>query len=261
MLTAKQAHDSLARVLRPRELLLDTRSAWEDTSPLEWVPTRDPLTGEVVWAPADAAFTPYATHRARLFASHSDGLAGGSCLTEATLHALYELIEREGRAFGEVLRQGYRIDTDTLPDQLAPVLALLKENGITTFFALGDDRLAENPMLVNAGAGGHRNPTVDASRALTELAQSRLSVISGSREDFSTRFRGRRNETYQQARERADRWCQGWPAQPFGAAWDQSAYELEADLASVCSRIQAAGLRRVLVTDLTLEPWGPVWPK
>ena len=270
VLTVDEAREALPLVLHPRDLVLDTRSRWEDSSPLEWVPTRDLLDGDVVWVPADAVFTPYRTNRSRLFAGHSDGLASGNCLTEATLHALYELIERDSRAFGEVLRQGYLIDSGSLPDPLSGVAESLRDAGITTslfafssslgitsFFALGDDRLAENPMLVNAGAGCHLNPAVGASRALTELAQSRLSVISGSREDFSTRFRERRTETYQRARERADRWCHGWQVQPFDAIENQSVYELEADLATVCDRLREAGLGRVLVTDLTLEPLGP----
>ncbi|MCC9309748.1 YcaO-like family protein [Kitasatospora sp. RB6PN24] len=264
-LTLKQAEESLPEVLDPRELVLDTRTTWDPDSALEWIPTRDLVSHAVVWIPADAVFSPYAAHGARLFASHSDGLASGNCLSEATLHALYELIERDGRAFGEVLRLGSQVRLETLPPELQRLARGFDDNGIsmslfafrsslevTSFFALGDDRLAENPMLVNAGAGCHLDPVIGVSRALTELAQSRLSVISGAREDFSSRYGDRRTETYDAAHERAARWALGWQAVDFDQIPNGSANDLEADLATVCRSLVAAGLRRVLVADLTL---------
>ncbi|MET7640480.1 YcaO-like family protein [Streptomyces sp. NPDC005438] len=269
-LTVDQARECFERVLHPRDLVLDTRTDWEESAPLEWAPSRDLFADEVVWVPADAVYTPYRAGRSRLFAGHSDGLASGNCLTEATLHALYELVERDSRSFGEVLRLGQRVDLHSLPKSLAGVARQLTEAGIevslfafrssleiTSFFALGDDRLAENAMLVNAGAGCHLNPAVGAARALTELAQSRLSVISGSREDFSTRFRDRRTETYQRAHERATRWSEGWPAVTFDQVPDGSSGNLERDLSIVGERLRAAGLTRLLVTDLTMNPAGP----
>ncbi|MDH6130646.1 YcaO-like protein with predicted kinase domain [Kitasatospora sp. MAA4] len=271
VLTVARARERFAEVLDPRELVLDTRTGWEPDAPLEWIPTRDLVSGAVVQVPADAVFSPYQAHGARLFANHSDGLASGNCLAEATLHALYELVERDGRSFGEVLRLGHQVDLDSLPPDLRRLARTFEEAGIslslfafrssleiTSFFALGDDRLAENPMLVNAGAGCHLNPLVGVSRALTELAQSRLSVISGAREDFSTRYRDRREETYQAAHERAARWSHGWQRISFDEIPDHSAGDLGTDLETVCRSLRGAGLPRILVADLTLaDPAGP----
>lgn len=264
-LTFKQAGKSLPEVLDPRQLVLDTRTTWDPDSTLEWVPTRDLVSRSVVWVPADAVFTPYTARGAQLFASHSDGLASGNCLSEATLHALYELIERDGRAFGEVLRLGSRVRIESLAPELRRIAEEFDDNGIsvslfafrsslevTSFFALGDDRLAENPMLVNAGAGCHLDPSIGVSRALTELAQSRLSVISGAREDFSARHSSRRTETYGTAHERAARWALGWKETDFDQIPNGSADDLETDLATVCRSLVTAGLRRILVADLTL---------
>ncbi|WP_051969766.1 YcaO-like family protein [Kitasatospora azatica] len=271
VLTVAQARDRFAEVLDPRDLVLDTRTRWEPDAPLEWVPTRDLVSGAVVQVPADAVFSPYEAHGARLFANHSDGLASGNCLAEAVLHALYELVERDGRSFGEVLRLGHQVALDSLPPDLRQLGRTFEEAGvsvslfafrssleITSFFALGDDRLAENPMLVNAGAGCHLDPLVGVSRALTELAQSRLSVISGAREDFSTRYRDRREETYQAAHERAARWSRGWQRIDFDEIPNRSAGDLRTDLETVRRSLCGAGLRRILVADLTLA--GPARP-
>ncbi|MBV9024381.1 MAG: YcaO-like family protein [Streptomycetaceae bacterium] len=265
VLTMAQARERFPEVLDPRDLVLDTRTDWEPGIPLEWIPTRDLVSGAVVQVPADAVFTPYPTRGARLFAHHSDGLASGNCLAEATLHALYELIERDSRSFGEVLRLGHRVALDSLPPDLQLLARIFEVAGIsvalfafrssleiTSFFALGDDRLAENPMLVNAGAGCHLNPAVGVSRALTELAQSRLSVISGAREDFSTRYRNRREETYQAAHERAVHWSRGWQQIGFDEIPNHSDDDLQADLRTVRRSLLSAGLRRILVADLTL---------
>ena len=270
VLTVARAQERFPQVLHPRELVLDTRTGWDAGTPLEWIPTRDLVSGTVVRVPADAVFSPYQAQGARLFASHSDGLASGNCLAEATLHALYELIERDSRSFGEVLRQGHRIELGSLPGRLRSVVTSFEETGIavslfafrsslevTSFFALGDDRLADNPMLVNAGAGCHLSPSVGVSRALTELAQSRLSVISGAREDFSTRYRKRREESYRDASERAARWSRGWPRIDFEEIPDQSSGDLETDLSTARRRLVAAGLRRILVADLSLPASGP----
>ncbi|MFG3204132.1 YcaO-like family protein [Streptomyces sp. NPDC048192] len=270
VLTVQQARERFPQVLDPRDLVLDTRTRWEPGSPLEWVPTRDLLSGAVVHVPADAVFSPYAARGARLFAGHSDGLASGNCLTEATLHALYELIERDSRSFGEVLRLGRQVRVDSLPAELGRLVAVFERAGIsvslfafrsslevTSFFALGDDRLADNAMLVNAGAGCHLDPAVAVSRALTELAQSRLSVISGAREDFSSRYRAQRTETYGAAHERAVRWARGWQQADFGDVPGGSSGDAESDLRTVCRRIADAGLRRILVADLTLPAAAP----
>jgi ribosomal protein S12 methylthiotransferase accessory factor len=257
--------EDLKHALNPRDLVLDVHSTWSYEEELEWFPARDLQSGSVTLVPADSVFTPYPYKGARLLASNADGLASGNCLAEATLHALYELVERDSRAFGESLQIGREIRKETLIEEHGELIQKFERFGIDvrifvfassiglpTFYALSNDRSSESAMLVNAGAGCHLSPTVALSRALTEAAQSRLSVISGSRENFSARHGKRREETYDTANERAKRWAAGWEMASFQDYEDLSTGNLTEDLKVVLGKMWNCGLRCVLVADLTL---------
>lgn len=252
------------RVLHPRALILDRHTTWTEETEIEWWPYRNLTSDEVVLLPAAATFTPYPAAGVRMFGSVSDGLAAGNSLTEATLHALYELVERDCTAFGEVARCGYEIALDTLPavhrgfvDRFAAcgittrVFAFETAVGIPAFFVAIDDTTMEDALLINGGAGCHLSPSVALNRALTEAAQSRLSVISGGREDL-TEHVARRAGGYPAARQRMLAWASGWPVRAFGSYPDLSTGSLAEDLRLVRRRLAEAGLRDVYLTDLTL---------
>ncbi|MFE9631293.1 YcaO-like family protein [Streptomyces sp. NPDC006463] len=252
------------KVLHPRALLLDRETSWTEEMPIEWWPYRNFATDEMVMLPAATAFTPYASPHPRLTASISDGLAAGNSLAEATLHALYELVERDCTAFGEVLKMGHRVPLDSLPPAHSELVERFHGNGIAVrvfsfsndigipvFYVTIDDRQADDPLLFNGGAGCHLSPDVALYRALTEAAQSRLSIISGGREDIA-RHVARREEGYELARERADEWARGWPVRSFADHSDLSTGSLAEDLNVLRTHLSRAGLDRIYVTDLTL---------
>ncbi|MFG3287130.1 YcaO-like family protein [Streptomyces sp. NPDC048111] len=258
------------KVLHPHALILDRHTTWTEETPIEWWPYRSLATDETVMLPAATAFTPYATSsaptsdRPRLTGSVSHGLAAGNSRAEATLHALYELVERDATTFGEVLKKGHRVPLDSLPAAHTELVERFHRNGIAVrvfsfahdigvpvFYVTIDDRQADDPLLFNGGAGCHLSPQVALYRALTEAAQSRLSIISGGREDIA-RHVARREEGYALARERADSWADGWPVRPFSDHPDLSAGSLAEDLGVLRERLSAAGLHRIYVTDLTL---------
>ena len=60
---------------------------------IDWTTAEELSTAQQVWLPASAVFF---FSSPRLYDVTSNGLASGNELTEATLHALYELIERDG---------------------------------------------------------------------------------------------------------------------------------------------------------------------
>jgi ribosomal protein S12 methylthiotransferase accessory factor len=215
-----------------------------------------------VWVPAAAVLTPY-TGQPRLIGSYADGLASGNCLTEAVLHGLYELIERDATAFNEPLYQGTRVFPETLPDHLlacvrrveaqnvdVALFYLASDTGIPVFLALLDDRLTGDGLLLNGGFGCHLSPEVAAARALTEAVQSRLCVIAGSREDL-TRQGGRRDR-YRALRSKILPWFEMNPTLHIAAIADRSSPDVGHDLLFVLARLDAAGLPTVLVADLSL---------
>ena len=108
-----------------------------------------------------------------------DGLAAGNSRAEAVLYGLFELVERDCTAFGEVLRSGRRIKLTSLPE---PALGLVKtlgnvgidtyvysfvsDVGIPTFFAMIDDTRSRDGLLINGGAGCHLDPTVAVGKGV-----------------------------------------------------------------------------------------------
>lgn len=129
------------------------------------------------------------------FVSTSNGLASGNTYTEAVVHGLYEVIERDAIA-QRYPRQGVPLDmasVDGIPGTLAEKLrdagflvqiALLPSRiGVPSFTA----HLWRNDFPVEfEGSGSHLDREVALCRAITEAAQSRLTAITGSREDIAS---------------------------------------------------------------------------
>ncbi|MBW2603982.1 MAG: YcaO-like family protein [Deltaproteobacteria bacterium] len=143
----------------------------------------------------------------------ANGLASGNCLEEAQLHALYEIIERDGisSCFNETGRliikhdgtrriDLTRCDVETVRELYEKVqragleLVLLRPNsrvdGVHLFWAALIE--VDAPVLwtrVNIGYGAHYSVEVAAVRAITEAAQSRLAYLHGCREDMGHKMR------------------------------------------------------------------------
>jgi ribosomal protein S12 methylthiotransferase accessory factor len=169
---------------------------------LDWVRGERLPRGDPVWLPASAVYLSWPA----LLKFDSNGLASGNDLVEATLHALYELIERDAVSRlneGGHLRIVERctvLDVATIDDPVVGLLvdaltrggvelvllAVPSRAGVATFWAV---ILDPNPFgsssMVNLGYGTHLSPSVAASRAISEAAQSRLTLIHGSREDIN----------------------------------------------------------------------------
>lgn len=167
----------------------------------EWIPGTALADGAPVWAPAGVAC--FARSPARL-QTDSNGLASGNHLLEATLHGLYELIERDAVSAISVdgrlrVREHCRcIRHDSIPDAaLRALLGHIESRDtqvvllwvpsrvpVHTFWSvLLNHRPGPAVSTFNIGAGCHRDPLVALMRAVTEAAQSRLTFIHGARED------------------------------------------------------------------------------
>ena len=184
---------------------------------IDWVKATDLLRKREVWLAASAAYlcTPSLYHWS------SNGLASGNHLVEATLHGLYEVIERDAvsrlcTAKGQVVFSSNRcrfIDPRTLPSgQLGDLYRVLLAANIKmalihvescspihTFLAvLLDPQPFSNSSHVNIGYGTHLSSTVAAIRAITEAAQSRAIFIHGSREDLTPKAYGHSHDSLYQ---------------------------------------------------------------
>jgi len=238
--------------------------------PIDWMAAEELLTQQQVWLPASSVLF---GNSPALYDVSSNGLASGNELTEATLHALYELIERDAVSR---LGAGGRIrldpqwcecvDLDTLAD--GPVKGLISavtQAGITprlirikssiavdTFWAvLLDQTPLANSSTVNVGYGTHISTEVAATRAITEAAQSRLTYIHGSREDLQERNYGSDRAqaslfaVFDRLKGTAD----------WGGFKDRSSDDLRDDYQYVIGSLAEAGYRQLYRVDLTRSPF------
>lgn len=168
----------------------------------EWTEGEDMGTGARILVPASAV---YFLRRPGWHDTSSNGLASGNTLAEATLHALYEVIERDAmgrlRDAGRlrVRERGLVVDPATVCDPvLAAMIARCAADGtrvvmvrlpaavdVAVFWVvlLGTAAIASVSTL-NTGWGCHADPAIAAARAFTEAAQSRLGCIHGGRDDL-----------------------------------------------------------------------------
>lgn len=160
---------------------------------LDWCDARDLLGGGTSYVPAPVVsldWTVHARWAPRLFPSTSDGLASGNTYAEAALHGLLELVERHAVAWSRprgVSAVELPPDVDDLASRVARAGAELDlwfhphSLGLPVFSARIRDHRFPVPF---DGSGCHLDAQVALCRAITEAAQSRATVIAGSRDDL-----------------------------------------------------------------------------
>lgn len=234
---------------------------------LAWAQGRDLVTGEPVLVPHACVCldTTVARPEYARWAVCTTGLASGNTTAEATCHALFEIIERDAHARWSAMPAAARrerlVDLATidgacrhLVDAYAraeldvAVWELASPFAVPTYLALVTDRNPFRAIGTFGGIGTHLSPRIALSRALTEAAQSRLTFISGSRDDLSA-------ETYRAqaaspAAPPSDR-----PARPFDATEPAPFTRFEDMCAELVARLVARGHGEVVVVDHQRPGW------
>lgn len=235
---------------------------------VDWVQAEELQTGREVWLPASAVYL----SSPMLYTFDSNGLASGNHLVEATLHGLYEVIERdavsrlsiEGRV--QLAPPQCRcIDLATVDDGLVQELCerlhradlkvvlmwLQSCISVHTFWAVLLDRSAFNhSSMVNIGYGTHLSVSVAAARAITEAAQTRAAFIHGAREDLP--------ETAYEPTDSHQRLFACFDGLQSKISWrtlrDMAGYDLLQDYRYLLGRLREAGYENVFRVDLTRPP-------
>ncbi|HWA89904.1 MAG TPA: YcaO-like family protein [Rhizomicrobium sp.] len=154
----------------------------------------DAETGAEGWIPAALVYCAEADTGASLYGATGNGLASGNSVAEASLHALFELIERDIWSIEFVRNRSMRVAEDSLPPQVREVVATAARNGLALivravpndfgmpFFAafLFDPEKPERRFF-NGGWGCHLDRDIALMRAVTEVAQSRCAYLHGGR--------------------------------------------------------------------------------
>lgn len=249
----------------PAELTHLERSLACDHTPLDWVEADSLAGGGRTFVPVRAvALDGLADGRwqPRTLVASSNGLASGNTLAEATLHALFEVAERHSIATlgGTPIEDRRVLDLGTIPggwcrefiDRLRAEEFWFEVVDCSTLpgtYAFAAFLWRSDMPSPYGGSGCHISPMVALYRAVTEAVQSRMSVISGLREDLGpTTFPGVRRP----APPRRVEPNHAWPgAAPAGRAAGPAGTTPEAVTARLADAIGAVTRRPVLRVDLT----------
>ncbi len=123
--------------------------------------------------------------------------------------------------------------------------------GIPTVAAVADDVVLKDPALLTIGMGGsHTSAWIAVLRALTEVAQSRLTQIHGAREDTDTAD-VRKMIGYERTKRLNRHWFAESETVRFPEMPSFDSDDFLTDINHVTERLGRAGLSRVIVVDLT----------
>ena len=236
-----------------------------DHTMLLWIEGMDVMSGRHVWMPYETVHTNYARPMppgSGRFMSSSNGLASGNTKAEAMSHAICETVERDAIAVWswspETVRDSRRVRNASVND---PVCARLMQAfdaadidvaiwdvtsdiGVPTALVWIMER-GNIPVIlprVSVGAGCHPDPRVALSRALTEAAQERLTLIAGARDDLSrnsyapTDF----SEVFRR------------PGQMEFSAPEGPVSRLDEDVNDLLGKLRSVGIEEVACVDLSL---------
>ncbi len=254
------------RTLDPKDLILPGDADMDHLLP--WVEGYDIANDEPIFVPAHAVFHPLPQRYRPLFRTTTNGLASGNTIEEAIFHALAEVIERDAWSLVEASRYTglsvVDIDDESLTGMQkkfadaqveVTVKDITSDIGIPTMAAVADDVLLRDPTLLTIGIGTHTSARIAVMRALTEVAQSRLTQIHGARED-TTLADLRKKMGYDRAKRINGYWFRdnGQVAYPDIPSYDSD--DFVKDIRFAIEALDKRGLDRVIVVDLTREEIG-----
>lgn len=253
-------------------------SSFHDDAKILWIQARDLANGDAALVPFEAVHTDFTVplpEGSGAFLASSNGLASGNHLLEAISHGLCEIVERDATTLwhcgSDADRDRTRIDLSTVDDpgcreildryERAGVLVAAWDTtsdvGIPACLCTIVDRAPNKlrPLPAMNGMGCHPAREVALLRALTEAAQGRITMITGSRDDLvETTYEEARDLDFlrrQEARVRDPGAMKPFQEMPCfeGESFDE-------DIAWEMDCLAKVGVERVYVVDLTKREFG-----
>jgi YcaO-like protein with predicted kinase domain len=251
-------------------------SVYHPDLPILWIEGQELLTGTPKWVPYELVHTAYTLptpNGTGSFIATSNGLASGNHLLEAISHAICETVERDAATLHSVCAPdetaARRIDSRSVDDPgcrealgrfnragiSVGIWDITSDVGIPAFTCRIADRYRRPGHIYGAeGMGCHPDPKVALLRALTEAAQGRLASISGGRDEPARWGSSPEPEPEPLPGQTAD--PAGEATRDFRAVPAFESDSFDADVLWELDQLRAAGVREVVVVDLTLEEFG-----
>jgi ribosomal protein S12 methylthiotransferase accessory factor len=265
-------HDS--SFISPHRLAIRSDADMSENRPVPWLKGEDLMDGSHKWIPAELLNLDFSKRRTRpIFLTSSNGLASGNTRAEAIVHGLCEVIERDQVSFWSVergnLNVGRRVIVESIRDPICqPLIEKCLSAGLEVLIwhttisidvpvftcTIIDRRNTTLYPQQASGYGCHPISTIALARAITEAAQSRVTHISGLREDL-TWSRYREEFLCETSTNRAV--LAKMASQPatvdfskLCAASEGKPIDMQSLLQEILKRLDMANLRSAIVVDL-----------
>ncbi len=281
-LTIRASYASLATAgtrtaVDPARFDLPFDTTYRPDREIRWVLGYDLLAERHAYVPHDLVVSP--APRGLASRVETNGLAAGNTLTEATLHALYEVVERHVVAevrYHDLYHdpadssriRGRMVDVRTLPPDFTEWTGRIRGAGldmvvrdvtgepdVPVFIVyLTNDSFpgAEGEIIAFAGYGADLDPARAVFRAVTEAVQSHTGAVLGARDTFEGE--GVTSERTAMLLRHVSILCPD-TLDPFPDTAAGSA-DLYADLREVLARLRRSGLENCVVVNLTRADLG-----
>jgi len=257
------------------DMLCSTGQTFDIDVPIRWLEGFDLLRQEVCWVPAEIVHTDYTRPLDGYFLAGSNGLASGNHLVEALSAAICELIERDAvavwSASGIRARARRSLDVASVDDPDCRALLVKYDDagiavrlwnvttdiGIAAFVCDICDLSVREPRRLRHfhGAGCHPDRAIALVRALTEAAQTRLTYITGIRDDLLP-VEYEEPPTADIVDALLDALRQQSEPHLFHTVPTVAADDLGQDLRHELECLRSAGITRVVAVDLTRPDFG-----
>ena len=274
------------RFASPASLSLRSDAKVTNETKVAWVEGHDLVSGKSVYLPRELLDLDFRMKRGAkpIFLSSSNGLASGNTRTEAVVHGLCEVIERDQSCLWQIEQslagdpKARMVKLETIEDPICQQqLELCRRANLDVWvwyctydidvpvFActIADRGNATYYPQRASGYGCHPVATVALSRAITEAIQSRLTHISGVRDDVTwERYRNDIACTDRSNLIAFEKMAKMQPALSFAEIpVAPPPVSLEAMLEKMLAQLAAVDLTQAIVVDLpsTLEDFAFVF--
>ncbi|WP_170394603.1 YcaO-like family protein [Ruegeria arenilitoris] len=255
-----------ATVVEVTKLPRVTGGHFDPQANMLWVLGQDLGTGHACWVPLEMVDTDYTTAPVggqAAFPRTTNGLASGNNVTEASCHAICELIERDATTLWHHRASGPRLDPNTVDDpRCRQAIEMIATAGLeiglwntTSDIGIASFRCViceggGQPGHIGIGDGCHPDRAIALLRALTEAAQTRLTYISGARDDLDP------EEFTDQAKMDRGRYVRDLidsaaADQRFNDCPSHVTGSFDEDLELLLQRLAAVGISQVVTVDLS----------
>jgi len=255
-------------LIPPSDFTLPKDCGYSENNELEWVQAVSLINGKTYYIPADAVFYPYTPPKGitPLFRYYTTGLAAGNTYEEALLHGISEVIERDAAALNLILKRSPAVDLSTIKEPIIQELIIkIKSSGvipivrcitspdlpIPVFSVIFDDPNSEDLMMISGGYCAAANKDFALLTALNEAVLSRVTTISGAREDLKKFEDYKRNYTYKEYKQKYSYWFNTTYSINYDEIIGYRSLSIQEDTVYLIDCIKKAGFENIYVINLT----------